>query len=503
MLKFQVFDIERPAMELTLAPAHLVGADDIGVRSSIDWDEGLIVCEKSAMGAAALAVQVEMEELGQVVLQTCLLPERERPYILSLELARHRLMRCLCKQEEWAMFELPADGSLSRGLAEAHEKFIEALSSTDEPETADRLGREALAAAVVASEELATAHAEALLRRRRRAGHLARHVFGCGVQLDQTDDHAAATFPESFDFLSLPTPWRRLEPREQENDWSVLDGWCEWAMRQSLPVVAGPLAAFSPDAVPDWLYIWEHDYDTVRDFLYEHMERVVGRYRGVVKAWNVVSGVHVNDHFTLNFEQIMDMTRMAVMLVRKAHPQARTIIEIDQPFGEYYARNPRSIPPLMYAEMILQAGIDFDAFGLRVLMGDAQEGRRTRDLMQLSALLDRFYALGKPVRLTAVAAPSQPIESAAEAEKPQAPGGYWHRPWSEEGQAQWLEAVANVALSKPCVDSLAWAQLADHEEGMMPAAGLLRSDFSAKAGFERFAELRRSHYEQRAATAVR
>ena len=39
------------------------------------------------------------------------------------------------------------------------------------------------------------------------------------------------------------------------------------------------------------------------------------------------------------------------MAVKKIQPNARVLIEIREPFGEYYANNQRSIPPMMYADL--------------------------------------------------------------------------------------------------------------------------------------------------------
>ena len=46
-----------------------------------------------------------------------------------------------------------------------------------------------------------------------------------------------------------------------------------------------------------------------------------------------------------------------------------------------------SVPPFFYAEMVAQAGISFEAFGLELEMGVPQPGMFTRDLFQLSSLL--------------------------------------------------------------------------------------------------------------------
>lgn len=490
MLKFQVFENGQLAKDFPMRNVHLVGADDIGVRSHIRFEDGFIIIDKSSVGPAALALQVNLEEVGELMLQTCLLPERPEPYNLSLELARHRLMKTIAKQEDWAMFDLAEDHPATRRIALAKRKFIEALNS-DHPAEIDRLGRQSLVTAIDASEELALAHADNMLSRRRQNGALARNIFGCGIHLAQSTDRVANTLLANFDYLRVPTPWRQLEPEEQEYNWSMLDAWCEWAFRNRLPIVAGPIVSFHPSVVPDWLYIWEHDYDTVRDLLYEHIERVVTRYRSVVTLWNVVSGIHVNNHFTFSFEQLMDLTRMAIMLVKKVHPTGRTLIEITHPFGEYYANNQRSIPPIMYAEMVLQAGVPFDGFGLKLLMGQASEGQWTRDLMSVSALLDRFNGLGKPVHVTAVAVPSEQLQPSEGKSNGEGDPGYWRKPWSPVVQGHWLEAFYHVCLSKPFVESVAWANLTDYEGAELPAGGLINEELKPKTAFRRLVGFRK------------
>src|SRR5699024_9460231 len=106
------------------------------------------------------------------------------------------------------------------------------------------------------------------------------------------------------------TPWRDLVPSEDQYNWQVLDSWVQWAGQNRLPVIAGPVFSFDSLNVPDWLYIWEHDYDTVRELVYEHVHRLVSRYKNRIIGWKAVSGLHINNHFSFNFDQIMDLSRM-------------------------------------------------------------------------------------------------------------------------------------------------------------------------------------------------
>ena len=34
--------------------------------------------------------------------------------------------------------------------------------------------------------------------------------------------------------------------------------------------------------MPDWMFIWEHDFDTLREMAYEFVQKVVQRYRRAV-----------------------------------------------------------------------------------------------------------------------------------------------------------------------------------------------------------------------------
>jgi len=500
MLKFLVYDNGRPADEWPVRNAYLVGSDGSAVRAEISFEHGALVCEKREAGPAAFSLLHDVGEMGELSVQTCLLPERIEPYLLTVELARHRLMTLYSKLEEWAMFDLDPQHAVCRRGDRARELFIQSLClMQDQPVKAYQTAQEALTIGIDATEELALAHSRLLLDRRVETGALPKSPIGCGVCLDQVNDRLRTGAAESFDFLQIPTPWRQLAPQEDETHWDPLDNWVNWLAQAQAPAIAGPLISFEPSNLPDWLYIWEHDYDTAREMVYEHVERVVNRYKDRIFVWNVVSGLHVNSHFTFNFEQLMDLTRMTTMLVKKLQPGAKVLIELRQPFGEYYATNQRSIPPLMYADLVVQSGIQFDAFGVRLLVGQAVSGQYTRDLMQISQLLDQFSLFNKPVHLT-LAAPSETVTQmmipASETGEPIDPvSGHWRRPWSQQVQSHWLEAIFQVAASKPFIDAIAWQELADHPNIELPLGGLLSEEYVPKEALRRLIGFRRTLLE--------
>ena len=498
MLKFLVYDDGSPATECPLTDAYLIGSDQNAIRSTISFDAGQIICEKRESGVAALALQHAAGECGHMMIRTCLLPDREEPYLLGLELVRHRLLLLYQKLEDWSMFDTTQNGPLLQRIDHARRQFIEALGYQDQdPARADQTAKSALVTAIDVSEDLALVHADMLLARRRSSAGLPKHPVGCGVMIDQQIERVRPELLANIDFFYLPATWRALAPEEGGYRWQAMDNWAQWLGRHRVPTVAGPLVGFDPHSVPDWLFIWEHDYDTVRDLVYEHTERVVTRYKNAFAAWNVISGIHVNSHFTFNFEQLMELSRMTTMLVRKIQPAARTLVEICHPFGEYYATNQRSIPPLMYADLLTQSAINFDGIILKLLMGQPAPGQHTRDLMQISNLLDKYLNLGKPITVV-IATPSAMPDNATptSSSAPPPPQGYWRKPWSQAVQTSWLEAVFKIALSKPFVDSVAWYEWMDRPGIELPNSGLVSQDMQPKPAFRQLAAFRNTLHPQ-------
>ena len=204
---------------------------------------------------------------------------------------------------------------------------------------------------------------------------------------------------------------------------------------------------------------------------------MVERYANYIYQWDVISGVHADNTFDFSFEQLMEITRVTVALVKQLAPRAQTLINLVAPWGEYYARNQRTIPPMLYADMVVQSGIGFDGVGAQFLFGPSSDGMFVRDMFQISEKLDRLGNLGKPVHITAVQVPSRPLSNGRS-------GGCWRTPWDEEIQSLWVREFYTIALSKPFIESVTWLDLADRDAGLIPSGGLLQADLSPKPAFK-------------------
>lgn len=462
-----------------LRGAYVIGKEELPVPGLIALDNGTIVCRKSITGSAAMALQVDCAGAGLLNLRTCLLPDRDKPYQLELELARRRIMLLLNMIEEWGWSDLPADDPVMVGLNKARELFTASLTHANAPDSA----RESLLAALDAGEQLAVREARRALRERLKdPGN--RPLVGVALHSDQFAEPLQKVVAGSVDFVHVPLRWSRIEPDEGRYDFSKKDRWVAWAVKTGkLPVSAGPVIDLSPRACPAWLHVWNHDYETMREFAYEHAKRVVTRYRRTVNRWVIAGSINVNNGFTLSIEQMVDLTRVAVLTVRKLQPSAQVFIEISEPFGEHASGNPQSVAPLLFAELVLGSGVQTDGFALRVQMGGPGGGREARDMLELSHLLDTYAEFDKPIHISALGCPSGPVGNG---EDP----GHWRSAWSPEVQVSWMEHAMLIALSKPLVKSVCWQSLFDTPDGPeMPLGGLITTDGRAKPALKRLGEI--------------
>jgi hypothetical protein len=441
--------------------AHLIGADDGPLRGRVRFHAAGIRCG-FADEIAALALPVRAGAAGSLFLQTCLLPPREEPYGLFLELARHRIKHFIQKCEEWQMW----DPALSRGAMamwdEARAVFATALLSNDLEES-ERLACSALEQSIEASERLADAHAEILLHRRfgtRAAGSI---VLGAVVATERAPTgRVERLLADELDVVAVPMPWRLLEPAPGRHDYAAVDRWIEWAQSRRRPVMAGPLVDLREEALPPHVRDVRDDYRRFRDLAYDQVDRIVARYGAAVGIWNVGRGFHANEWLSLDAEQMIDLARRTILAVRQRQRKANTLVELGDAFGVGEARRPGALPPWRYLELLQQDGIPFSAAGVRFIPG--ADGEWTRDLFQMSATLDRFLGRESRLLVSGFAAPScvDGLEH-----------GWWKGGWTREIQAEWAGRFAAIALSKPFVETLFWATAADDQDGSGAGRGLL------------------------------
>jgi len=480
MIRFKVFENGGPARSINLDGAHVLGADRVPVRADLKFSAGELVCDPRTRGAAALAIMWQVRGVGRVLLETPRLLERNEPYNLHVELARGQLMRISQKREDWGLYDLPEGRPLYDEIDKARDLLVAAMTAADDLAAA-KLGEVALAAGMVIGEKVGVFSADVSFDRRRSADGMPKQALGCRVEPIQCTDAALERAADAFDFVSLPFVWSSLQPREGKYETAALEKALQVLHARKLPIWGCSVLSFEPSEVPPWLPKAARDYERLRDAVVKHQRTLFKSFEGHVQGWEVVTGIHAHNQFKLTFEQIMELTRMSSVLARQCCPKCQAIIGVVLPWGEYYANDPQSIPPSLYAEMALQSGVNFDAFGVQLQFGGQHTAQYVRDMMQVSSVLDRFGAFGKPVRITCAGVPSSGLTPVS---------GYWHDEWSEEIQSDWAREFYKIALAKPFVESVTWQTLRDGA-APSPWGGVLKSDGTPKASFQQIQMLRK------------
>lgn len=479
-MKFLVYKDGQLYKDFTLSGAYLFGADLIPFRhvDDIRFSDGVIDCSKKSQDSAGLSLLWPVEGFGRLMLNTTRIPERPEPYILNVELARARLMQITLKREDWALFD-PCD-ELEAQAEEAEGLFIEALQNISEPSKAASLADKALAKGLEFSEKLAARHAEQYLSLRFKNRGLGRHSLGCAVEPSLLDNERYSKWlMEMFGFITIPINWSKIETKRGEYDFDAIDHCMDHLSGKRLALCAGPLLCFTPETVPGWLLKPETDFEKVRERAYEFIAKIVTRYGRYIHAWRVISGMNAANCFGFTFEQSLEMTRTACLAAKSADSKSRKIVEILCPWGEYYASDKTTVPPLVYADMVIQSGISFDAFGLQFHFGKDAPGMHVRDMMQISSRLDCFAAVPKAIHITGVSVPDRSGEGPTDPNR----AGTWRKDWDPAVQAEWLEQFYKVALGRPFINTVTYSHLADSTDIPVTGGGLLTEKFSPKQAF--------------------
>ncbi|MBP26850.1 MAG: hypothetical protein CMJ63_01335 [Planctomycetaceae bacterium] len=481
MLRFASYDAEGGADTAPLRNVVLYDKDEVVVGGRVLHKNGLIQCEREGRGATGLGLLYDVGEPGDLCLRTCLLEQRSEPYILAVELARHRIAMFVHKAEEWMMIELDEAHPAMWMWNKARQLFTKAMVTND-PVEADRAGRESLGLAVSASERLAMAHAEILLKRRFRTR--AAPSTSIGVRLDprRCGDALREVAHRHFRLTALPLRWDRLCPTQGEYHWDEADDWIAWAEDNGLRVLAGPLIDLGRHGLPGWVSSQAITYPQLRDLAYEHVKAVVTRYGDHIGMWSIGTGFNTNTAMPLHSKDMIDLVRTLALRIREGHRGRRVIVEIEQPWSEYMFSRPEAIGPVTFVEQIAGSGVRLDAVGLRLQMGDGVDGRAMRDLMEMSRLLDRYFQFDPKIIVTDLGVPDRPISI---------DGGRWRGEWSEELQGRWAMRVVPMLLSKPHIESVIWTDLFDHAETLPPHAGLITEKGAVKGVLKRLISLRK------------
>ena len=233
---------------------------------------------------------------GLFALSTGTLMERPDPYLLPVELARGMINQVRNQLFDWQMIGLVAPPGVGEKLVEAIRQLSWAAVRQDEPAVAAELSQR-----VAADGPGCLTVIGQLLRRtghRRPSPQRGQARFPDGRR---PGNHAAGRrgrhpFSATFNMAVVPVCWREVGASEGEFSWTVSNTQIQWCKSHGLKVCAGPLIRLDARSLPDWIYLWEDDFDNLLASAREFTTAVVTRYRGKIDFWQCAARVNTAEN---------------------------------------------------------------------------------------------------------------------------------------------------------------------------------------------------------------
>jgi hypothetical protein len=172
--------------------------------------------------------------------------------------------------------------------------------------------------------------------------------------------------------------------------------------------------------------------------------------------------------------------------------ESQLFLRVDQPWGDYQARGQHRLSPLQMVDALLRSGVGLAGVNLELAVGYLPRGNASRDLLDVSRMIDSWSVLGVPLHATLACPSSCDDDDLADPDLEVDPR-MWAEPCNEEGQAGWIDRVLELLLAKPSIAGVSLSSFSDGERHPYPHAGVMRADGAPKLALERIVAQRQSH----------
>ncbi|MCA9124196.1 MAG: endo-1,4-beta-xylanase [Planctomycetaceae bacterium] len=478
----------------TLASAYLAGMEGIPWRSANRWNhpEGsspvAFSLDRSITESGNLNIPWQIPGIGELMLSTASLMETSAPYNLPLELARGVVNRLRNQLADWRMAGLAVPDALASEIRNASQAFVAAITSLPDHASAVAASEKAIRLALQAGEALCLEYTrQALAARHQNAEHLPT-LLGCRLGSRPIEGTIVECLTSGFNTAVVPFTWRAIEQNAGKHEWEIFDQQISWCQENGLRVIGGPLLQLDAQHLPDWLYLWEDDFEQVQSYLMQYIGATVSRYRGRVQVWNCAARMNIGGAISLSEEQRLRLMVAAVSELRRNDPQTPIVLSFDQPWAEYLAANDRDLSPLHLADSLVRADLGISGVGIEFNIGYQPAGSAPRELVEYSRQLDRWAVLGLPL----IAYISYPSSSDVNTNASRAVR-YSSSERTPEAQSEFANKLIPLILAKSFVQGIIWNETSDAEPHEFANAGIIDATGSPKPLLDSLVALRKQH----------
>lgn len=478
--------------EEVLQFTYMAGIDRTPWVAEVQREDSELVLERDVDDSGCVTVPWHVDGHGVVALTTGTLIERWEPYHLPLELARGTLNLLRTQLYDWQEAGIPVPDEVNRLLKQSQTQFSQAV--VQPLEDGGLAAGESVRLALDAGQLLAAAYADQVIANRRRLAGRLPSILGGELANAGMDAAAARWFSAAFNVAWLPIYWRDVEAIEGEYDWTDCDRRMEWCRAQGIRTCLGPLVQLDARGLPDWVYLWEDDFESLAAAAGEFVEAAVNRYRGKVDLWHCAAKANTSHALKFSDEERLRLVAWVVCRVKQLDPDRPHLVGIDQPLGEYLRHTASDLSPLQFADALVRSHIDLKAILLEMNFACCSGGTLPRSELDLNRQLDFWSGFGLPL-LVGISLPSDDGADPQARQKPARQAGTppsddCSAAWSLERQQGWAARYLPLLLAKPGVYGVLWNQFEDARPHEFPHAGLVAPEGQAKPALRTLAALR-------------
>jgi hypothetical protein len=468
------------------------GPDNMPWPTEVQIEDGqLTVIRREVDESGCLLAPWPIDGLGWLMGSTGTLMERPLPYHCQVELARGKVNQLRCQSWDWLAGGLEMPEALAEQIHEASLTFCRAVTALPTRQAGEHAER-ALALGYQTAEQLVQLYTEQVFQVRHQRQPRLDTALGCRLRASTPQGEPARALARACNSVTLPFAWNEIEPVEADYRWEPYDALLEWATGHELSLVAGPLIDFSTHRLPDWLWLWERDLQSLASFMCDYVETAIKRYREHIRCWQLTAASNFASVLSLGEEELLYLTVKLAEAARQIDPALELLVGVTQPWGEYLALEDRTRSPFIFADELIRSGLHLGGLDLELLMGVSPRGSYCRDLLEVSRLLDLYALLGVPLRVSLGYPSAEGPDAKADSEM-SVGGGRWRGGFSPAVQADWAAAFTALALCKPYVRGVQWIHFTDAEPHQFPHCGLVDAAGNVKPALKRLHEIREQH----------
>ncbi|MBN2292361.1 MAG: hypothetical protein JXM70_08050 [Pirellulales bacterium] len=428
---------------------------------------GELLIERETLDSANLFVPWLVEGHGMVTLSTGSLMDRDEPYYLPLELARGKISQLKTQIDEWQSLGLIVPQDIFIGVRASLDALRRALRSPHGSVESTEAANDALRLSLDTTVRLGHCYTQQASIVRARATDLPKTLLGAELGGAMLDSTTAMSFAKTFSAARVPLAWRNIESSEGTRSWELTDRQIAWCKTHGLTVCAGPILQLDAQSLPDWLYLFEDDFESLTSAVNEFTEAAVARYRDQVDVWICASRANTAKILSLSEEEIVRLSAQLVDRTKSLSRNSEIIVSLDQPWVEYAARRQVDVPPTHFADLLMRADLGLSGLMLEINMGYHPGGTFPRDLVEFSRQLDIWAVLGMPLYISLCVPSSDNPDPLAHRQVKCLKGG-----GPSKSQEAWITDFVPLIMAKPYVRGVFWNQLSDKQPHDFPNGGL-------------------------------